>query len=136
MSYQRSLYIRGVQILLAAVPLVLFLNLSAQAGEGNIKAFVNVNVIPMDTERVLKDFTVVVNGDRISAIGPTSTQKVPPGAEIINGNGAFLMPGLADMHMHLTFDPSPDIIRTFLAEGVTTIRNLAGFRRLLNYGTK
>jgi imidazolonepropionase-like amidohydrolase len=131
MSYQRSLYIRGVQILLAAVPLVLLLNLSAQAGEGNIKAFVNVNVIPMDTERVLKDFTVVVNGDRISAIGPSSSQKVPTGAEIINGNGAFLMPGLADMHMHLTFDPSPDIIRTFLAEGVTTIRNLAGFQETL-----
>jgi imidazolonepropionase-like amidohydrolase len=112
--------------LLAAVPLVLFLNLSAQAGEGNIKAFVNVNVIPMDTERVLQNFTVVVYGDRISAVGPSSSQKVPTGAEIINGKGAFLMPGLADMHMHLPSDPSPDFMRAFLAEGVTTIRTLSG----------
>ncbi|MDX1521917.1 MAG: hypothetical protein R3264_09845, partial [Anaerolineae bacterium] len=68
-------------------------------------AFVNVNVIPMDTERVLENQTVIVEGDRITAIGPAAEVAVPAGAEIVEGNGAYLMPGLADMHMH---NESPD----------------------------
>ena len=49
---------------------------------------------------------------------------MPAGAEIIDGNGGYLAPGLADMHTHLHADPSPDFMRMFLAEGVTTLRNL------------
>jgi imidazolonepropionase-like amidohydrolase len=59
-------------------------------------AFVNVNVIPMDTERVLKNQTVIVEGDHITAIGPVDSLAVPLGAKIIDGNGAYLMPGLVD----------------------------------------
>ena len=86
--------------------------------------FVNVNVIPMDTERVLENQTVLVEGDRITAIGPAAEVTVPDGAEIIEGNGAYLMPGLADMHVHLEFDYDPHSMRLHLANGVTTIRNL------------
>jgi hypothetical protein len=96
----------------------------AVAQKPSTTAFVHVNVIPMDIERVLKNQTVIVQEDRIIALGPTDEVTVPHGAKIIEGNGAFLMPGLADMHTHLTFDADPDSLRLYLAQGVTTIRNL------------
>ncbi|MBV7334808.1 hypothetical protein KFU94_42540 [Chloroflexi bacterium TSY] len=97
--------------------------------QGDVVAFVNVNVIPMDTERMLENQALIVEGDRITAIGPADEVTVPDGAEIVEGNGAYLMPGLADMHMHIggisrTFE-GPDQLRFYLAEGVTTIRNLS-----------
>ena len=49
---------------------------------------------------------------------------MPSSAFVIEASGAYLMPGLADMHAHLNIDPNPDFMRLFLAEGVTTIRNL------------
>ena len=95
-----------------------------QMQANTITAFVNVNVIPMDTERVLEDQTVIVEGDRIMAIGPVDEVTIPGGAEIVEGDGAYLMPGLADMHVHLEFDADPDSLRLYLAQGVTTVRNL------------
>lgn len=96
------------------------------AQEPQTTAFVQVNVIPMDTETVLENQTVIVEGDRITAIGPADAVTVPAGAEVIDGNGAYLMPGLADMHTHLAFDADPAFMRLYLAQGVTTIRNLNG----------
>lgn len=90
----------------------------------DLTAFVNVNVIPMDTERVMTGYTVVVHGEEITAVGPTGNTEVPSDAVIIDANGAYLMPGLTDMHVHLNIDPNPNFMRLFLAEGVTTIRNL------------
>lgn len=100
----------------------------AQGGDpaAPMTAFVNVNVVPMDGERVLEDFTVIIEGDRIVSLRPAGEAVVPDGARIVDGKGAYLMPGLADMHMHLTADPSPDFLKLFFAEGVTTIRNFNG----------
>jgi imidazolonepropionase-like amidohydrolase len=97
---------------------------SASAHAQNPIAFVDVNVIPMDTESVLVGYTVVIDGDEIAVVGPSADVNVPSGAAVIDATGAYLMPGLADMHVHLNVDPSPDFMRLFLAEGVTTIRNL------------
>ena len=49
----------------------------ARADSGGCTAFLNVNVVPMDTERVLPAQTVVVRDGRISAVGPTATTEVP-----------------------------------------------------------
>ena len=87
-------------------------------------AFVNVNVIPMDVEQVLRNQTVIVGGEHVTTVGPADEIAIPEGSQIVAGNGAYLMPGLADMHVHLNIDPNPDFMRLFLAEGVTTIRNL------------
>ena len=85
-------------------------------------AFVNVNVIPMDAERILENQAVIVQGDRIAEIGPADEVTLPPGAPIIEGNGAYLMPGLADMHTHLD-NHNQDMLSLYLANGVTTVRN-------------
>ena len=97
---------------------------TAQAQANGIIAFVNVHVIPMDIERVMENQTVIVTGDRITTIGPVDVVAIPDDAEIIEGNGAYLMPGLADMHVHLDFDPDPASLQLYLANGVTTVRSL------------
>src|SRR6266496_3620255 len=59
-------------------------------------AFVNVNAIPMDSERVESGQTVIVRGVRIAAIGASAELPVPPGARVIDGSGRYLVPGLTD----------------------------------------
>jgi imidazolonepropionase-like amidohydrolase len=99
--------------------------LGAPAG---VTAFVDVNVVPMDTERVLADQTVLVEGGRIAVLGPSTQVKVPAGAVRIDGRGQYLMPGLGDMHVHFIASDSATIERQlwswWLANGVTTIRNM------------
>ena len=92
-------------------------------------AFTHVTVVPMTGNQVLLDHTVTVQGDRITKVGPASEVNVEEGTTVIDGTGAYLMPGLADMHMHTredwltgTWPVSPLLL--YLANGVTTIRDL------------
>lgn len=94
-------------------------------------AFVDVNVVPMDRERVLERQTVLVRNGRITAMGPSARTPIPAGATRIDGRGKYLMPGLAEMHAHI---PAPQagaetVERTlflYLANGITTIRGMLG----------
>jgi imidazolonepropionase-like amidohydrolase len=63
-------------------------------------AFVDTTVVPMDKDQLLPHQTVVVAEGRIAQIGPSASTKPPRGALSIDGKGKFLMPGLADMHVH------------------------------------
>src|SRR4051812_17837053 len=64
-----------------------------QANQKQIVAFINVNVVPMDTERVLAGQTVIVKDGRIAEMGPAEQIKVPAGAVRVDGRGKYLMPG-------------------------------------------
>lgn len=94
-------------------------------------AFMNVNVVPMDRERVLRDQTVVVRDGVIAEMAASGALQPPAGARVVDGAGHYLVPGLTEMHAHI---PSPDqgedvLDRTlflFLANGVTTIRGMLG----------
>ena len=86
-------------------------------------AFVHVTVVPMDTPRVLTDQTVLVKGTRILAVSPTGSTAVASRARVIDGTGKFLMPGLADMHVHAWMELD---LALFVANGVTTVRNMWG----------
>ncbi|MET0226396.1 MAG: amidohydrolase family protein [Dokdonella sp.] len=87
---------------------------------GGISAFVDVNVVPMDSEHVLRRQTVLIENGRISAIG--SSLPVPANARVIDGHGRdFLAPGLADMHTHS--DTAADM-QVYLANGVTSVLNM------------
>jgi hypothetical protein len=98
----------------------------------HVVAFVGVNIVPMDTERVLDNQTLVVRDGRIVALGPASSVAVPANARVIEGSGKYLMPGLADMHAHLPPFPgdagdAADIqMQLYLANGVTTVRGMMG----------
>ena len=54
----------------------------------------------------------MVEGEEIIAVGPVGEVAVSVGAGIVDGSGGYLAPGLADVHAHLYFDPSPDFITT------------------------
>lgn len=58
-------------------------------------AFVNVNVVPMDSEIVLTSQTVVIEDGRIGKIGPVDEIQLPPNTREIRADGLYLMPGLA-----------------------------------------
>ena len=92
-------------------------------------AFVGVNVVPMDSERVLEGHTVVVQDGRISSVTADDAQ-VPEGARRIDGEGRWLMPGLAEMHGHVPGPDDPDyaedVLFLYVSNGVTTVRNMAG----------
>lgn len=92
-------------------------------GSGGDIAFIHASVVPMDAPRILSDQTVVVRDGRIVQIGPSATLN-PGAAQIIDARGRYLMPGLADMHVHLLEGPA--YFPLFLAQGVTTVRNMAG----------
>jgi len=100
---------------------------SAALAEGT--AFVNVNVVPMTSETVIEQQTVVVGMGRIKAIGPVDEVPIPEDARVIDGTDRYLMPGLAEMHAHVPDSNSPDLDRNFslyVANGVTTIRGMLG----------
>ena len=86
-------------------------------------AITGVNVVPMDSERVLPDQTVLISDGVIAAIGTTSDITVPQGTQIIDGTGQFLMPGLLDLHVHILHK---DEFTNYLAWGVTTVMHLGG----------
>ena len=46
------------------------------------------------------DMTVVIVGDRITAIGNSDKIKLPKDAQVVERRGKFLIPGLWDMHVH------------------------------------
>ncbi len=99
---------------------------SASAGNG-VVAFVDVNVVPMDRERVLAGQTVIVRNGRIFEMGPTGTVTVPSDAVRIDGAGKYLMPGLAEMHGHTPSGEFADeTMFLYLANGVTTVRGMLG----------
>ena len=101
-------------------------------------AFTNVTVLPMDRERTLADQTVIVVGQRITAVGPAGQVKVPDGATRIDGRGKFLMPGLGEMHAHIPPGNATDadiekVLAYFALNGVTTVRGMLGAPRHLVY---
>jgi hypothetical protein len=97
------------------------------ASPPGVTAFVNVDVIPMDTERVLPHQTVLVEGGWLTALGPASKVSVPKDAVRIDGRNHYLLPGLGDCHTHATMEgdstESERKLFRWLADGVTTIRN-------------
>jgi imidazolonepropionase-like amidohydrolase len=88
-------------------------------------AFLHVNVIPMNGERVLRDQTVVVRGGRLAQIGSSKRIHVGKSVRVIDAQGKFLLPGLVDAHVHLQ---SQTEFPLYLANGVTTVFNLDGRR--------
>lgn len=85
--------IRSLALLLALLP---------APSSAQVTAFTHVRLIDGRGGAPIADATVVVRDDRITAAGPAAQTPVPSGARIIDGRGMSLMPGLADMHTHLS----------------------------------
>lgn len=102
--------------------------------------FRNVNVIPMDKNEVLRGQDVVVKGGVITAMGASSTVKYNKDAQLVDGKGKYLMPGLAEMHAHVPpvddIEPMKEVVRLFALAGVTTIRGMLGHPRHIELRNK
>jgi imidazolonepropionase-like amidohydrolase len=87
-------------------------------------AITGVTVIDATGAPARPGITVVVTGDRITAVGKSGDVRVPQGARVVDGNGRYLIPGLWDMHVHIV---SPSYLPLFLANGVTGVREMHSF---------
>lgn len=83
--------------------------------------FRNANLFDSEAGRMRPRTTVVISGNRITAVGDDGSVTIPSGAEVIDATGKTLMPGLWDMHVHIGDDDG----LFQLAAGVTTVRDLA-----------
>jgi imidazolonepropionase-like amidohydrolase len=117
-------------------------SLPAAAQKDNSLVITHVMVIDCTGAAAKPNSTVVVTGGFISAVGPSETVKIPSGARVIDASGKFLIPGLWDMHGHLT-DATEDAFPLLIMNGVTGVRDMGGdlaqidrWRSEINDGTR
>ncbi len=115
----------------------------SQTQSKNIKALVGGTLIDGYGSTPLRNSVVIVEGERIKAVGQLGTLAIPPGAEVISTEGMSVLPGLWDMHVHLminghsdyahwdkTYPPMMETVimpasaRQLLMAGVTSARDL------------
>lgn len=118
--------LRRLMILLLA-----FLLAAPAAATAGDYAFVDVTVVPMDKDHVLPRQTVIVRDGRIAEMGAADQTGVPDGVQVIDGQGRFLMPGLAEMHAHIPPQPDQeqetlDTLFLYVANGITFARGMLG----------
>ena len=99
-----------------------------------------VNVIPMDSERVIADQEVVIRKGVIVSVAKQGQYKVGNNALVVDAAGKYLIPGLAEMHAHVPpvddLEPMKEVLTLFACNGVTTIRGMLGDPRHLELRAK
>jgi imidazolonepropionase-like amidohydrolase len=81
-------------------------------------------LVDVASGKEISDSTIVMRGERIEQVGSGNT-RIPEGAQIIDANGKWIIPGLIDSHAHAE-NPDETPFSLYLANGVTTIRNPGG----------
>ena len=100
------------------------------AFEAPVVALTNVRLIDGSGGPARDDHAVIIEGERITAVGPMAQVKVPPGARVLDLTGRTVLPGLVGMHDHLFYQMGSKVAvpaassfaMLYLASGVTTIR--------------
>jgi imidazolonepropionase-like amidohydrolase len=127
---------------LVLLTLALFTNVNAQS-QANVKALVGGTLIDGYGSKPIRNSVVIIEGERIKALGQVGTLAIPRGAEVISTEGMTVLPGLWDMHVHLminghsdyahwdkTYPPMmesvimPASAKQLLMAGVTSVRDL------------
>ena len=88
-------------VILILVTTALFGVLAQAAGTDHSKAIVGATVVDLYGDEPIEDAVVLIEGEKIIAIGSAATVDVPATAEVINAEGTWLIPGLMNMHVHL-----------------------------------
>ena len=83
--------------------------------------FTHATVIEVRTGHIFRDQTIVVTGDRITALSPRA--EIPANSEVVDATGKFVIPGFWDMHAHALWS-TDQIQRMFDMFGVTSIRDM------------
>ncbi len=96
-----------------------------QAPTAALLVFDGVTVVDVEQGKLVPDQRVVIAGNHIQAVGNSRVMKVPKGAQVVEAQGKYLIPGLWDLHVH------PDTLMSFyplfIAHGVTGIRDAYAF---------
>lgn len=100
-------------------------SLQAFAQKDSFLAITHVTVIDCTGAPAQPNSTVVVAQGHISAVGPSDAIKIPPGSRVVDATGKFLIPGLWDMHGHLT-DATEGAFPLLITNGVTGVRDMGG----------
>lgn len=85
----------------------------------------NVTLISVTEGGAVPNQSVVVTDGRIAAVGPSPSVEKGQRVRVIDGKGAYLIPGLTDMHIHQFGSSSQHLLN--LMEGVTSVRDMDGF---------
>jgi imidazolonepropionase-like amidohydrolase len=88
----------------------------------------NATVVDVSNGALQRGATVVIQGNRIASVGPSSARTQPRG-QVVDAKGMYVIPGLWDMHTHAYFGWSGDfgdqyVLPLFIANGVTGIRDM------------
>jgi imidazolonepropionase-like amidohydrolase len=104
---------------------LLTLAVSAQQNRSGSRALAisHVGVIDTNAGTVKPDMTVIVQDGRIVSVDRSTAVRAPSGAEIVDGRGKFLIPGLWDMHVHLSY-ARVSALPALVANGVTNVRDM------------
>lgn len=105
----------------------LLLVMSGHTQNADTIAIRNVNVIPMTAEVVLRNHDVWITDGRIIKVIPTANVN-HKNHIVIDGSGKYLIPGLSEMHYHLRSGDIESDFKLLLANGITTVRNMAEFK--------
>lgn len=94
------------------------------SGDGNRPVAIrNVTVIPMTDAGPAPNQTVLVRDGRIAAMGPVDAVRIPATALVLDGTGRYLIPGLFEMHAHMS-KTRASAFALYVAHGVTTLRDM------------
>jgi len=108
------------------VPIAIGLSAPAAAGQNAPPlAIRDVTVIDGRGGPALAGMTILVRNGRIDAVGPATDVEIPAGTQIVEGSGTFLIPGLWDLHTHLSKMRSPALPQ-LVASGVLSVRDTGG----------
>jgi len=113
----------------ASVVLTLAVVLSNSAPAQNALFIQHVAVVDVVAGRVLPDMTVEIRGRTIAAVDSAPRVRVTRGARIVDGRGKYLIPGLWDMHVHLSFPTGAAqiFLPLMVANGVLGARDMHSF---------
>lgn len=95
------------------------------AAQSQPLVFTHVTLIDGTGAAAMPDMTVIITGDRITKVGRSVEVAVPRGARVVNAAGKYLIPGLWDMHVHLSWTKAT-ALPVLVANGVTSVRDLGG----------
>jgi imidazolonepropionase-like amidohydrolase len=93
---------------------------SPSAAQSRPLAIRYVTVVDVERGTRLRDYTVVIEGNRIATVGPSSQVWVPDGYGVVDARGAFVIPGLIDTHAHLTSTASGEVSADTAARWLVT----------------
>ncbi|MFZ1788799.1 MAG: amidohydrolase family protein [Saprospiraceae bacterium] len=118
--------------------IVITTTVNAQFSFGSY-ALQHVNIIDVNTNEILYDYTIVINNDVISAILPSKNDNINDTVQSILLKGKFVVPGLIDAHVHFATDPTEErrdnaekVLKEMLLTGITAVRDMAGDARALS----